>query len=94
MSQYFSLKGYDAVYVFAEILKYFYTFGWGNRGVQVIRFFLLSESKSFVPFLHAVPRAIKTIVALQDDDNSEEEEGNSEDQGGENFSVSDVFELF
>ena len=51
--------------------------------------------------MHAVPRAIKTIVArwvaLEDDDNSEEEEeeeGNSEDEGGENFSVSDVFELF
>ena len=46
------------------------------------------------------PRAIKTIVArwvaLEDDGNSEEEEeeGNSEDEGGKNFSVSDVFELF
>ena len=56
----------------------------------------------FAPFLHAVPRALKTIVSrwisLEDDDNSEEEEeeeeGNSDDEGGENFSVTEVFELF
>ena len=46
------------------------------------------------------PRAIKTIVArwvaLEDDGNSEEEEeeGNSEAEGGENFSVNEVFQLF
>ena len=54
--------------------------------------------------MHAVPRAIKTIVArwvaLEDDGNSEEEEeeeeeeGNSEAEGGENFSVNEVFQLF
>ena len=45
---------------------------------------------------------MKTIVShwisLEDDDNSEEEEeeeeGNSENEGGENFSVNEVFELF
>ena len=47
------------------------------------------------------PRAIKTIVArwvaLEDDGKSEEEEeeeGNSEAEGGENFSVNEVFQLF
>ena len=59
---------------------------------------------SFAPFLHAVSRSLKTIVSrwnsLEDDDNSkeeeeeEEEEGNSENEGGENFSVNEVFELF
>ena len=55
-------------------------------------------------FCMLFPRAIKTIVArwvaLEDDGNSEEEEeeeeeeGNSEAEGGENFSVNEVFQLF
>ena len=68
-----------------------------------MRFFAL-RIMSFAPFLHAVPRAMKTTVSrwisLEDDDNSEEEEeeeeeeGNSDDEGGGNFSVTEVFELF
>ena len=78
------------------------SFCWaGKQRSTSNKIFLALRIMSFAPFLHAVPRALKTIVSrwisLEDDDNSEEEEeeeGNSENEGGENFSVNEVFELF
>ena len=78
------------------------SFSWARKQRSTSKYiFPVLKIRIICFFLNAMTRATKKIVAewialedQDDDENDEEEEVNDEDGGGQNFGVSEVYELF
>ena len=77
------------------------SFSWAGKQRSTRKYiFPVLKIRIICSFFNAMTRATKKIVAEwialedQDDDENDEEEVNDEDGGGQNFGVSEVYELF